>query len=137
MLWHELTFMGSQWGAPGLCTCSGTLALNCSDPLCVAYGPDNVQVYTQTLNAVGAALTVDLQLLRNAEQVATLKTAWAGDRWLCEADHGNATCCCGQAAKCATSANFNGVEIGVQCRADKPVCRGFTFGSAYGTCVAQ
>ena len=138
--WHELTFMGSQWGAPGLCTCSGTLASNCSDPTCTGYGPDNVQVYTQTLNAVGAALTVDLQLLRNgslnAQQVETLKTAWTSDTWLCVADHGNSSCCCGQAGKCAANpSGLGGAELGMQCRADKPTCTDFVYGSQYGHCV--
>jgi uncharacterized membrane protein len=131
--WHELTFMGSQWASPGLCTCSGTLAPNCSSTGCTGYGADNVKAYTQTLNAVGAALTVDLQLLRNgsmnAQQVETLRLAW-NDRWLCVADHGNSTCCCGQAAKCDGDA-----RVGMQCKADKPVCKGFVYGSQYGTCV--
>ena len=41
--WHELVFMGSQWAAPGLCTCSGGLAPNCSAPGCTPYGTDDVK----------------------------------------------------------------------------------------------
>ena len=141
MQWHELTFMGSQWAAPGLCTCSGALAPNCSLPTCTPFGADNVKIYTQGLNAVGAALTVDLQLLRNGsmnrEQVATLRSAW-DDRWLCAADHGNATCCCGQAASPpphGCGGDNTGVERGAQCKADKPKCLGFVYGSQYGHCV--
>ena len=79
---------------------------------------------------------IDLQLLRNgslnAQQVKTLKTAWTSDRWLCIADHGNSTCCCDQASKCP-----NDAEVGMQCRADKPVCKGFRYGSVYGICVGN
>jgi hypothetical protein len=136
--WHELTFMGSEWAAPGLCTCSGALAPNCSAAGCKGYGADNVKAYTQTLNAVGAALTVDLQLLRNGsmnrEQVATLGAAW-DDRWLCAADHANSTCCCGQASKC-NGGVMKGVPLGEQCPAARPTCSGFRYGSTYGTCVA-
>ena len=34
---HELSFMGSQWAAGGLCTCSGALAPNCSVAGCRPY----------------------------------------------------------------------------------------------------
>lgn len=139
--WHELTFMGSQWAAPGLCTCSGALAPNCSVAGCQAYGSDNVKAYSQALKMVGAALTVDLQLLRNGsmnrEQVATLRSAW-DDRWICAANHGNSTCCCGQSTKCCGGRKpCGGVVLGEQCPADQPVCSGFVYGSTYGTCVAK
>ena len=132
--WHELTFLGSQWAAPGLCTCAGALAPNCSATGCTGYGADSVKIYTQSLNEVGAALTVDLQLLRNGsmnpQQVATLRSAW-DDRWICAANYGNTTCCCGQVAKCGGV----GTGVSVQCKAEKPTCVGFVFGSQYGHCV--
>ena len=135
---HELSFMGSQWAAGGLCTCSGALAPNCSVAGCRPFNWVQLKQYTQRLNAVGAVLTVDLQLFRNgslnSEQVATLKKAWDGN-WECAADHGNTTCCCGQEAKCGGSGS--GVLPGDQCTADKPTCRGFVYGSSYGHCVAD
>ena len=135
--WHQLSFLGSQWAAPGTCTCSGMLAPNCSVAGCSEFAPDQLKVYTQSINAVGGVLTVDLQLLRNGSlnqaQVGALRSAWDESRWLCAADHGNSTCCCGQAAKCGGPAK--GVETGDQCKADKPTCVGFQYGSTYGHCV--
>ena len=82
--WHTLSFLGPQWAAPGACVCC-TLEIclhsSCDDPGCVPLNASTVSRYTRAVNAVGGALTVDLQLLRNGsmngEQVALLREAWA------------------------------------------------------------
>ena len=133
--WHQLSFLGSQWAAPGTCNCPG-ISPNCSATGCSEFSPIDLKVYTQSINAVGGVLTVDLQLLRNGSlnraQVRTLRSAW-DEHWLCAADYGNSTCCCGQAASCGGPAK--GVDMGVQCKVGKPKCVGFHFGSTYGHCV--
>ena len=82
--WHTLSFLGPQWAAPGACVCC-TLEIclhnSCDDPGCVPLNASTISRYTRAVNAVGGALTVDLQLLRNGsmngEQVALLREAWA------------------------------------------------------------
>ena len=62
--WHELSFLGTAWAAPG-----------------ERITADALRTYVRAINAVGGALTVDVQLLRNgsmnAQQVATLAQAFA------------------------------------------------------------
>ena len=79
--WHTLSYLGPQWAAPGLCQCCELRA--CCQPTCAGCDPINasfVGAYTRAVNARGAVLTVDLQLLRNGsmngQQVQTLRAAW-------------------------------------------------------------
>jgi len=62
--WHELSFLGGAWAGPG-----------------VRINSTALRTYRQAVNAVGGALTVDLQLFRNgsmnSQQVAALATAFA------------------------------------------------------------
>jgi hypothetical protein len=147
--WHMLSFLGSEWGAAGHCTCTNGLHPNCSSSSnCVTYDPQKLKLYSQAVNSVGAVLTIDLQLLRNgsmnAEQVTTLREVWINP-WLCAADHANATCCCGQADECGHAplgmgVGGAGVKTGLQCPEDTPVCTGFIYEgkkrrvAKYGTC---
>eukprot|EP00035_Acanthoeca_spectabilis_P000819 m.75793 g.75793 ORF g.75793 m.75793 type:complete len:409 (-) comp10449_c0_seq1:161-1387(-) len=131
--WHSLGFLGSQWAANGTCICQG-MAPSCTSHGCTHLSPTDIKLYTQEINSVGGVLTLDLQLWRNgslnAEQVSALSEAWTTPR-ICSADHGNTTCCCGQAVAC----HGNPVTPGKQCPQALPICRGFLYGSHYGTCV--
>jgi hypothetical protein len=79
--WHQLTFLGSQWGAPGLCQCC-TLEVCVKDTCegCQSLNASRVREYSKEINSKGGVLTVDLQLLRNGSmnqvQVQTLREAW-------------------------------------------------------------
>ena len=78
----------------GVCAC-GDMHPTCDG--CIASSPSLIKIYTQEVNGVGGALTVDLQLLRNGsmnrEQVAMLRAAWDGSDRRCAADYGNSTWC--------------------------------------------
>jgi hypothetical protein len=124
-------YIGSQWAAPGACVCQGMQA-DCSARGCHPLSSTDIKIYTQSINAVGGVLTLDLQLLRNgsmnSDQVKMLAAAWMTPR-ACAADFNNSTCCCDQDRACDGP-----VLPGKQCDALLPICQGFLYGTAYGTC---
>lgn len=68
-LWHELSFIGSAWAAPG-----------------VRYSAPVLGAYLAAVNSIGGAVSIDAQLFRNgsinAQQVAVLAAAHARSRQL-------------------------------------------------------
>eukprot|EP00040_Diaphanoeca_grandis_P027230 m.154521 g.154521 ORF g.154521 m.154521 type:complete len:434 (+) comp30893_c0_seq2:45-1346(+) len=133
--WHSLGYLGSEWAAPGFCQCAGSQP-DCSVKGCRPLRTEDLKLYTQEVNSVGGVLTIDLQLLRNgslnAQQASVLASVWSGSR-ICAADFNSTMCCCGQEDKCGTTP----VTPGKQCTAKAPTCKGFEYGTTYGTCVAN
>ena len=65
--WHELGFLGSEWGAAGMCTCS-RLMNSCTAArgmYCKPLNASYMHSYAQAVSKAQGVLTIDLQLLRN------------------------------------------------------------------------
>ncbi len=82
--WHTLINLGSQWAAPGECTCAN-MEDTCDDASkCTPLTTQELAAYTAAIRARQGVLTLDLQLLRNgsmnAQQVAFIHEAWSNAR---------------------------------------------------------